>query len=149
MQDSTVHIQFKEQEEVELIKNIELILKESGFLKNKQDYSLLEQNHVHCFSVIRQKKALAYVVMSILDQEAEIFYIYVSSKYRQQGYGQKVLEKSLDYCKSLNVKKIFLELRCSNSKAYKLYHKNGFVDLGLRKNYYADGEDAKLMQCFL
>ncbi|HMQ09974.1 MAG TPA: ribosomal protein S18-alanine N-acetyltransferase [Oligoflexia bacterium] len=149
MQESVVHVQFKKQQVDAIKKNILQLLKESGFLKNSQDQNLIEQKHVHCFSIVNQQQALAYVVISILDDEAEIFYIYVLPKNRQQGYGQRVLQKACDYCKTLKVKKIFLELRQSNDKAYKLYLKNGFVDLLCRKNYYADGEDARVMQRYL
>jgi ribosomal-protein-alanine N-acetyltransferase len=39
-----------------------------------------------------------------------------------------------------------LEVRAGNKAAISLYHKLGFAEVGKRKAYYSDGEDALLMQ---
>jgi hypothetical protein len=40
---------------------------------------------------------------------------------------------------------VTLEVKAHNSRAIGLYRKHGFVDVGLRRKYYADGSDALLM----
>jgi ribosomal-protein-alanine N-acetyltransferase len=40
---------------------------------------------------------------------------------------------------------ITLEVKAHNTRAIGLYMKHGFVDVGLRRKYYADGSDALLM----
>ena len=40
---------------------------------------------------------------------------------------------------------LYLEVRCSNNEAIKLYEKLGFVIKQRLKAYYRDGEDAYLM----
>ena len=40
----------------------------------------------------------------------------------------------------------FLEVRASNAAACRLYSKMGFEEVGIRKGYYSDGEDALLME---
>ena len=42
-------------------------------------------------------------------------------------------------------KRVFLEVRVSNSPAFLLYLKHGFNGLYARSRYYADGEDAIVM----
>jgi ribosomal-protein-alanine N-acetyltransferase len=38
-----------------------------------------------------------------------------------------------------------LEVKAHNTRAIGLYKKHGFVDVGLRRKYYADGSDALLL----
>ena len=44
---------------------------------------------------------------------------------------------------------VLLEVRASNLAAQALYARLGFERVGLRKRYYADGEDAVLMTLLL
>jgi ribosomal protein S18 acetylase RimI-like enzyme len=45
--------------------------------------------------------------------------------------------------------KIFLEVSDKNIHAIKLYERNGYEKISVRKNYYSDGSDAIIMQKFL
>ena len=47
--------------------------------------------------------------------------------------------------KKLGAEQAFLEVRESNSSAKGLYVAFGFEQMGLRKGYYPDGEDAIVM----
>jgi ribosomal-protein-alanine N-acetyltransferase len=42
----------------------------------------------------------------------------------------------LQEVKKIGVKNVYLEVRCSNQKAIKLYEKYNFKRIGTRKNYY-------------
>ena len=44
-----------------------------------------------------------------------------------------------------NVNELFLEVRVSNTPARSLYKKMGFEEVGVRKKYYEDTEDAIVM----
>ena len=149
MQNSVHHVQFKKNELDPIKKDILNLLIESGFLKNDQDQQLIEQKHIHCFSVYKNNRAMAYIILSHVFEEAEIFHVYVLDQFRRQGYAQAILVELINFCKHREIRKIFLELRQSNKKAYGLYQKQGFVDLSIRKNYYPDGEDAIVMQRLL
>ena len=46
---------------------------------------------------------------------------------------------------SLNLNSITLEVRESNTPAIKLYEKFDFKNLGVRKNYYKNNENAIIM----
>ena len=56
------------------------------------------------------------------------------------------MEKMHEYAKSLDAERMLLEVRVSNQSAIGLYEKYGYEKYGLREHYYADGEDAYLMQ---
>ncbi len=87
----------------------------------------------------------AYGGMSITLDEAEIELVAVSEMYRRCGRGTQIMEELLRIAKKRKVKKVFLEVRVSNSPAQILYLKSGFRGLHCRTRYYPDGEDAVVM----
>lgn len=88
----------------------------------------------------------AYGGMSVAADEAEIQLIATAEMYRRCGRGSKILSDLLDEARRRGVKKVFLEVRVSNSSAQLLYLKHGFTGLYARSRYYPDGEDAIVMK---
>lgn len=69
--------------------------------------------------------------------------IAVLPEFQNRGIAQRLLGE----CESrMNVSKIKLTVRKSNSKAIHLYEKNGYFIQEVWKSYYIDGEDAVLFQ---
>jgi len=64
---------------------------------------------------------------------------------RQKGIGRALVEESIMGVKLKKSDELYLEVRCSNNEAIKLYEKIGFVIKQRLKAYYRDGEDAYLM----
>ena len=81
---------------------------------------------------------------SILDQ-AELVSIATISSQRKLGVASKLLAKAIDETKLLGAAQMFLEVAERNTSAMQMYAKLGFVKTGLRKAYYADGDNAVLM----
>lgn len=52
-------------------------------------------------------------------------------------------------CRRDGAESVLLEVRASNEAALRLYDSLGFQRVGLRRRYYADGEDALLMTLLL
>ena len=107
-----------------------------SFLSGNFYGSLLEENGT----------VTAYGGMSVVADEAEIQLIATAEMYRRCGRGSKVLCDLIEEAERRGVKKIFLEVRVSNSSAQLLYLKHGFVGLYARSRYYPDGEDAIVMK---
>ncbi len=85
------------------------------------------------------------VVWLILD-ELHIATIAVDPKYRHHHVGQRLLAHTLIDGIEQGANKAYLEVRKSNVAARELYHKFGFIDVGVRRWYYQDNrEDAILM----
>jgi len=85
------------------------------------------------------------VVWLILD-EVHIATFAVDPKYRQLHIGQRLLAYTLIDAVDLGAKKALLEVRKGNLAARELYHKFGFIEVGVRRWYYQDNrEDAILM----
>ena len=94
------------------------------------------------------KKVIGFSILSVSTEESHLLNIGLTSSKRGQGLGKELLEKMIMAAEVMGSKKIFLEVRISNSIAIDLYKDLGFEEIGLRKNYYRlkEGrEDAILM----
>ena len=100
----------------------------------------------HTFLVEDGGLVCGYGCLIILFEDAELANIAVAPTYRGKGVGKLLMEKMHAYAKSLGAERMLLEVRVSNQSAIGLYEKYGYEKYGLREHYYADGEDAHLMQ---
>lgn len=81
----------------------------------------------------------------ILD-EGDINNVAVRPEYRGQKIGTRMLEALFDEGEKAGLKAYTLEVRAGNASAIALYHKTGFKEAGIRKDYYtAPKEDALIM----
>lgn len=76
---------------------------------------------------------------------AELMNIVIRKDLRGNGFSKKLLEHIIKKCKELNLKSINLEVNVENTIAIKLYKKYNFVEVGTRKKYYNNLNDAILM----
>lgn len=81
----------------------------------------------------------------ILD-EGHITNIAVHPEFRGIGAGDMIVDALIEVCKLEGINSMTLEVRASNVTAQRLYRKHGFIEEGVRKNYYTDTkEDAVIM----
>lgn len=71
----------------------------------------------------------------VLD-EAEILNVCVKASARRQGVGKQMMTVLIDEAAKLEVAVLYLEVRESNRAARGLYESLGFVENGIRKNFY-------------
>lgn len=71
--------------------------------------------------------------------------IVVKKSNRQTGIGSKLLEKLIQTAKNQIFKAITLEVNEHNLPAINLYLKYGFKNVGLRKKYYNNKDNAIIM----
>ena len=94
------------------------------------------------------KKILGYIGMYCSFEEGEITNVAVLPFARKKGVGNRLINSLKEIAKHQNLERIVLEVRVSNQPAISLYEKNGFVSVGIRKNFYEKPvEDAKIMIC--
>lgn len=86
-----------------------------------------------------------YAGITVAADSADIDNVAVVEPYRNSGVGTSLLLKLCEFAKDKGVKKVFLEVRVSNSPAISLYLKNGFNGAYARTRYYSDGEDCLVM----
>jgi len=90
-------------------------------------------------------KIVGYIFLWVFEEEIEIANIAVHPNYRRMRIGSSMLSVVEDIFGE-KAKKVFLEVRASNTPAIKLYKKMGFKEVGIRKRYYTDNyEDAIIM----
>jgi ribosomal-protein-alanine N-acetyltransferase len=66
-------------------------------------------------------------------------------EYRGKGLGSALIDEAVKGVKIRQCGELYLEVRCSNTAAVKLYEKLDFTVQQRLKTYYRDGEDAFLM----
>ena len=83
-------------------------------------------------------------IMTCFD-EATLNNIVVKKSCRGRGIGGELLEALIEMCSELNMKTLTLEVNSLNIPAINLYEKFGFKNLGIRKKYYNNTQDAIIM----
>lgn len=62
--------------------------------------------------------------------------ICVHPQFQRKGLAKQLLKHFMDHCEARQAENLFLEVRESNLGAIKLYEQAGFIEMGIRKNYY-------------
>ena len=90
----------------------------------------------------------AYAIMSLAAAEAHLLNLCVIDGCRRHGFGRRLLRHLLYQARAGGAERIYLEVRPTNQAARELYRTAGFVELGIRRNYYrslAGREDAMVL----
>jgi [ribosomal protein S18]-alanine N-acetyltransferase len=83
--------------------------------------------------------------MQVLD-EGHILNVAVDPDCRGMGVGRALVQRVLDDFRASGAAFVSLEVRVSNVAAICLYRQMGFAEVGRRKRYYENGEDALMME---
>src|SRR5690349_14576547 len=102
-----------------------------------------------CWVLEEDQIIIGYCLLSLAAEEAHILNIVVRPDKQHQGLGRRLLAHLIEEARKLKAKTVYLEVRRSNTIAYDLYIKTGFMVIGERKDYYpaVDGrEDALVLE---
>jgi len=92
---------------------------------------------------------LGAMLLDVTEGVLDLLYVYVAPANRRLGIGQFLLEWLLMYASTEGAgAAVILEVRPSNVAALALYKQLGFVEVGRRKRYYGNGEDALVLKHF-
>ena len=106
----------------------------------------ITENDCARYMVLREDGvAMAYAGVWFVLDEGHITNIAVHPDRRGIGYGEKVTRAMIQLAADSGMNWMTLEVRRSNQAAINLYHKLGFIDVGYRKRYYENTEDALTM----
>lgn len=112
--------------------------------KEQLSWELNSQPVAENYVMIARGNMIGYLFSHVVDDDVQILNIAIDIPFQHKGYGEQLLSYFLD---QFNTDiSIHLEVRKSNFPAINLYLKFGFHETGTRKGYYADGEDAIIMQ---
>lgn len=91
-------------------------------------------------------QVLGYIGMYLSPPEGEISNVAVAKSARGKALGQSLVKAMKEEGKKRGIDRIILEVRVSNMPAITTYERQGFVALGVRKNFYdMPKEDASIM----
>jgi [ribosomal protein S18]-alanine N-acetyltransferase len=91
-------------------------------------------------------RVVGFVGMRVEGRRGHISTLAVRPEWRRQGLGEGLLLMAVDQAISDGAQVVTLEVRISNSGAQRLYGKWGFAARSRLVGYYANGEDAYLME---
>ena len=78
-------------------------------------------------------------------KKGHVVSIAVIDNHRRKGFGSVLVDEAIKGVKIRQCSELYLEVRCSNNDAVRLYEKLGFSIIHRLKAYYRDGEDAYVM----
>jgi len=94
----------------------------------------------------RDGHVIGYLCAVLVADEAHLGNLAVRPSDQRSGVGQLLLDDLLRAATRHGVARLTLEVRESNDIARNFYHKNEFIDVAIRKNYYRSPvEDAIVM----
>ena len=100
-----------------------------------------------CWLMRADGQLLGFAVMMMAFDEAELLNIGIVAQRQREGLGSRFMEYLFELARHRGVQRMFLEVRPSNISALALYQRSGFVQSGLRVDYYPapDGREDALM----
>ncbi len=93
----------------------------------------------------KPKEMLGIACLWAILEEAHITVLAIDPLYQRQGLGQAILWMLLTSAWKRGLEWATLEVRPSNQAAIGLYKRFDFQEVGKRRKYYADGEDALIL----
>ena len=78
-------------------------------------------------------------------KKGHVVSVAVIDEHRGKGFGSVLVNEAIKGVKIRQCSELYLEVRCSNNDAVRLYEKLGFSIIQRLKAYYRDGEDAYVM----
>ncbi|MDT8317301.1 MAG: ribosomal protein S18-alanine N-acetyltransferase [bacterium] len=110
-----------------------------------------ELQNPHSFNLVVRGKSrsdrsvAAYIVYWIAADEMQILDLAVDERLRRHGMGRVLIRSALKRAAVDGARHAFLEVRRGNKAGISLYKALGFAEIGERRKYYKDGEDAIVM----
>jgi len=88
-----------------------------------------------------------YIGSQTVVGETDMMNVAVHPDFRRQGIAETLVNELVNSLKQMGSHCLTLEVRASNTPAIALYEKNGFSEIGRRKNYYRNPrEDALILR---
>lgn len=105
----------------------------------------LENGKSKYFVAKQENEIVGFAGILLIIDQVNIMNIVVKKDKRNFGIGSLLLEEIIRYSKIHNATSITLEVNEKNIAAIKLYKKYGFKQVGLRRKYYNNEDNAILM----
>ena len=107
--------------------------------------NLIRQQNIIFRVMLLDDEVIGYYSFQKVFDEGYINNIAIKREYQSKGFGTKLFEDLIERAQKFEVNALTLEVETDNERAIKLYKKFGFVEEGLRKNFYLNKKDALIM----
>ncbi len=124
-----------------IVKNFPMVFSSKEQLENDFKNNVFTRYFIY----LEKNNIIGFINYYDLYDRYEIANIYVKEENRNQKIGSKLLEKVIKLGEQQQIKNITLEVKKDNVYAIKLYEKNEFKKVAIRKAYY-NGTDGILME---
>ena len=106
------------------------------------------KNPLSCWLVAEEDGVAAgYIGSQTVMDESDMMNVAVHPDHRRKGVAESLVNELIEALKKRGSCCLTLEVRASNEPAKALYEKLGFVQVGLRRNYYRNPkEDALILR---
>ena len=88
---------------------------------------------------------VGYAGTWLVINEAHVTNVAVSARHRRQGIGRLLMCRLMALALENGMESMTLEVRVSNAAARNLYQQLGFVEAGIRRNYYTETKEDALI----
>jgi ribosomal-protein-alanine N-acetyltransferase len=88
---------------------------------------------------------VGFVNYWLVADEVHVLNVATDPAHRRRGHGRALVTAMVAAARAERARTMLLEVRASNAAAIALYEEFGFREVGVRRGYYDDGEDAVLM----
>lgn len=131
-----MNIRLMAEEDVDRVFNIETQIFSKPWTKQDFINSMSDRHNIYVVAEDENKEIVGYCgIWGVLD-EGQITNVAVRPEDQGQGIGFAMLTELLKMAKNEGLQQYTLEVRKSNLKAIKLYERLGFVEEGIRKDFY-------------
>jgi len=94
----------------------------------------------------REAAPAGFLLARRVHDELEVLALGVAPSLRRRGIGRALLRAAEAAARAEGARVAHLEVRWGNRAARRLYRKEGYTEVGRRRGYYDDGEDARRMR---
>lgn len=108
-------------------------------------YEMTQNPYAHLYVIEDMGMIMGYMDYWITFEVAQLANIATAPSFQRKGFARQMMERMIVDCEAALCENITLEVRVDNEAAKTLYERYGFIEVGLRKQYYEDGCDAFLM----
>ncbi len=102
----------------------------------------LSNPSILAYLILKDNRIVGYSIALHTLDFTDLLNICIHPQYQHQGLGAQLFNYLLNVS---NIKEVFIEVRVTNYNALLFYKKLGFTVINIRKKYYSDGEDAKML----
>jgi ribosomal-protein-alanine N-acetyltransferase len=99
--------------------------------------------------LLQDDELVAYCVSRRMYDEVHVLRIATDPARRRRGHAAALLLHVLDRARAGCMRAVLLEVRRANTDAVALYQRCGFAQIGLRRGYYGDREDALVLEALI